>query len=65
MKSAKGNFSEEFLAAQVAGSCRLAGMSVTQKEEQMIRGIIAGKIDAAEMRHQVIAYYKTTNDPPE
>lgn len=36
----------EFLAAQAAGSCRIEGLKVTPEEEELMKDIIDGKVDA-------------------
>ena len=48
-------FSNTFLAAKVAGSCRLEG------DEQDMCDIIAGKLNAAVLRRQIVPQYQSKN----
>lgn len=54
-------FSSEFLAAQIAGSCRLEGIHISAEQEQMMRDIIDGKLDSQVLIRQMIAKHKVNN----
>ncbi len=55
------HFSDKFIAAQVAGSCRLEGIRVSADEEKLMCDIIAGKVDAVALRHQLVQQYQAQN----
>jgi len=57
----KTGFSEKFIAEQVAGSCRLEGMRISANDEQLMLDIIAGKVNAAELRRQLVQQYRVQN----
>ena len=54
----------EFLAAQAAGSCRIEGLKVTEKEERLMRDIIAGKVDAEAEIQKIVNACKAENKVP-
>lgn len=57
-------FSDSFVAAQVIGSCRLAGIPVSTEDERTITGIICGKIDAVQLRQELIKKFRSQNCGP-
>jgi hypothetical protein len=46
---ARHAFTSEYLASQVAGSCRIEGIRVSARQEQTICDVIDGKADAKAM----------------
>jgi len=54
-------FTSEYLASQVAGSCRIEGIRVTALQEQTIRDVIEGKVDAKAMRRTLVAQFQANN----
>ncbi len=48
----------QYIAAQVAGSCRLEGIHVSQEDEAVMTAIIVGDIDASELRQQRVDAYR-------
>lgn len=59
--SMKPTYSDDFLAKQVAGSCKLSGISVSEADERQIRDIISGKVDAGEARNRLVEKFKNQN----
>jgi len=57
----KAGFSAKFIAEQVAGSCRLEGMCISADDEQLMCDIVAGKVNAAELRRQLVQQYRAQN----
>lgn len=54
------SFSTEFLASQIAGSCRIEGIKITSHHEQMVRDVIDGKVDAGSLIAQMVLKHKVT-----
>jgi len=54
-------FSANFLAAQVAGSCRLEGIPVSKQDEQTMKDIIAGNVDSAQLRRDLVKKFQSQN----
>lgn len=57
----KKRFSVKFIASQIAGSCRLAGVSVSAEDEKLMRGIISKGNDAKKLRRDLVEHYKSQN----
>lgn len=49
-----------FLAEQVAGSCRIEGIQVSKKQLERMQQVIAGQLNAAELRAQLVKHYSQT-----
>ena len=58
---ARHAFTSEYLAAQVAGSCRIEGIRVSARQEQTSRDVIDGKADAKAMRRKLVARFQASN----
>lgn len=54
-------WSSEFMAHQIAGSCRIGGMVVSHEEELQMKDIIAGRLDANELKAGLVAKFKEQN----
>jgi len=50
-----------FLAEQVAGSCRIEGIHVSKEQENMMRQIISGQVDAKKIVSDLVNRYRQTN----
>jgi hypothetical protein len=61
MKTQDKRITAEFLAAQAAGSCRIEGLKVAPEEEERMRDIISGKIDAEEDIQKIVDAFKAQN----
>jgi len=55
------SFSASFIAAQIAGSCRLEGIPVTAQDEKTIKNIVAGRVNAAQLRRALVEQYQSQN----
>jgi len=54
-------FSNKFIAAQIAGSCRLDSVRVSEEDERVMCDIISGRIDAPELRRRLVEQFKLQN----
>ena len=52
--------STDFLAAQIAGSCRIEGIKVTAEDEQVMRDVIDGKVDVESRIDDIIADFQSS-----
>lgn len=50
-----------FLAGQVAGSCRIEGIHVSKDQENVMRQIISGQVDAKKIVNDLVNRYRKTN----
>lgn len=53
-------FSAEYMAVQVAGSCRMEGIHVSKAQEQRMCDIISGRLDAGLIAKQLANKYRST-----
>lgn len=58
---ARHAFTSEYLASQVAGSCRIEGIRVSARQEQTICDVIDGKADAKAIRRKLVAQFQANN----
>ncbi|MBV1915272.1 MAG: hypothetical protein KUG72_07800 [Pseudomonadales bacterium] len=54
-------FKTEYLASQVAGSCRIEGIHVSASQERTICEVIDGKVDAKALRQKLVAQFQASN----
>ena len=54
-------FSDEFVAEQVAGSCRLEGIQISKKDEAQILDIVSGKKNGSKMVSDLANQYRNKN----
>lgn len=57
----KTKFTSEFLAAQITGSCNLAGMKISQEQEQRMCDIIDGKRDVKSLLQEMMEKHRVEN----
>lgn len=54
-------FSAEYMAVQVAGSCRMEGIRVSSNDEKRLSDIIDGRVDAKALASQIAQQYRARN----
>lgn len=52
-----------YIASQLAGSCRLEGISVSRAEERLMQSIISGEVDGRAAARQVAEQIRTQHLP--
>ena len=58
---ARHAFTSKYLAAQVAGSCRIEGVRVSARQEKLICDVIDGKTNAKALRRKLVAQFRASN----